>query len=99
MRASDLDVHVAPATDGRLVISLARDGHLLWRGLQDVAGRFETVDDPAHLRGVDPPTGELKWSARCDEIFGLPAGGKVNYETYACGVHPEDRHYLDGLPA
>ena len=59
VRASDLDVDVDLATDGRLVISLSRDGHLLWRGLQDVAGRFETVDDPAHLRGVDPPTGEL----------------------------------------
>jgi superfamily II DNA or RNA helicase len=59
VRASELDVGVEAAADDRLLVTLRRNGSLLWSGLQDVAGRFETVENPVNLRGVDPPTGEL----------------------------------------
>jgi PAS domain S-box-containing protein len=41
-----------------------------------------------------PPTGELKWSERCNEVFGLPRGTQPDYAMYVNGVHPEDRHII-----
>ncbi|HEV3410046.1 MAG TPA: ATP-binding protein, partial [Chthoniobacterales bacterium] len=41
-----------------------------------------------------PLTGELRFSARCKELFGLPPDAEVNYETYYNAVHPEDRHIV-----
>lgn len=46
-----------------------------------------------------PPTGELQWSNRCNEIFGLPLDSKVTYETYVAGVHPEDRQIIHEIVA
>ncbi len=41
-----------------------------------------------------PPAGVLRWSDRCNELFGLPAGTKPEYGTYLKSVHPEDRHVI-----
>ena len=41
-----------------------------------------------------PKTGEVRWSERCKELFGLPSDAPVNYDTYIGGVHPEDRHIV-----
>ncbi len=38
-----------------------------------------------------PATGELKWSARCKELFGLSPEAEVNFETFLRGLHPDDR--------
>jgi PAS domain S-box-containing protein len=41
-----------------------------------------------------PQTGELRWSDRCKELFGLSPGAPATYETYLAGVHPDDRHIV-----
>ncbi|NQE61708.1 PAS/PAC domain [Caulobacter sp. RHG1] len=41
-----------------------------------------------------PATGELDWDDRCRELFGLPPGAPVSYETaFLAGLHPDDRDY------
>ena len=66
------------------------------RKLQELEERVRLAVEAADVGTFDfyPPTGELTWSNRCNEIFGLPQGSKVNYETYVCGVHPDDRHII-----
>jgi PAS domain S-box-containing protein len=39
----------------------------------------------------DPLTGEMTWSDRCRELFGLPPDAKVDYAVFLAGLHPEDR--------
>ena len=66
------------------------------RKLQELEERVRLAVEAADVGTFDfyPPTGELTWSNRCNEIFGLPKGAKVNYETYVCAVHPDDRHII-----
>ncbi len=40
-------------------------------------------------------TGELIWSERCREIFGVPANRPVTYDQFLSLVHPEDREQLN----
>ena len=40
-------------------------------------------------------TGELDWSERCMEIFGIPAGTAMSYDKFLGTVHPEDRARVD----
>lgn len=42
-----------------------------------------------------PATGELRWSNRCNELFGLPPDSEVDYNVYLNGIHPDDRHIID----
>jgi PAS domain S-box-containing protein len=35
-------------------------------------------------------TGELVWSRRCKELFGLPADQEVSEEVFRRGIHPDD---------
>jgi PAS domain S-box-containing protein len=42
----------------------------------------------------DPATGELQFSDRSREMFGIPNELEVSYETYLAGIHPEDRHIV-----
>lgn len=39
----------------------------------------------------NPLTGELIWSARAKEIFGMPPNAPVDYNMYLNALHPEDR--------
>lgn len=39
----------------------------------------------------DTLTGDMTWSDRCKELFGLPPGAKVDYQVFLAGLHPEDR--------
>ena len=40
-------------------------------------------------------TGELDWSERCLQIFGIPAGTAMSYEKFLGVLHPEDRARVD----
>jgi PAS domain S-box-containing protein len=66
------------------------------RQLYELEAKVRLAVEAADVGTFDfyPPTGELTWSNRCNEIFGLPPNSKVDYETYVCGVHPEDRHII-----
>lgn len=59
--------------------------------------RLQTAVDAAGVGTWDfnPLTGELVWSARCKEIFGLPASAQVSYDDFLAGVHPDDRAATD----
>ena len=99
-----LETRIYPARDGIVIfradISERKANEERFREserkLQELEERVRLAVEAADVGTFDfyPPTGELKWSNRCDEIFGLPRGGKVNYESYALGVHPEDRHII-----
>ncbi|QMW00949.1 PAS domain-containing protein [Spirosoma foliorum] len=42
-----------------------------------------------------PLTGELIWSDRCKELFGLPATAEIDYTVFLQGLHPDDRALTD----
>jgi PAS domain S-box-containing protein len=66
------------------------------RKLKELEERVRLAVEAADVGTFDfyPPTGELKWSARCNEIFGLPLNADADYNAYVNGVHPEDRHII-----
>lgn len=41
-----------------------------------------------------PTVGVIRWSDRCNELFGLPQGSKPDYATYLEAIHPEDRRII-----
>src|SRR5438132_13057963 len=41
-----------------------------------------------------PAVGVIRWSDRCNELFGLPPGTKPAYGAYLEAVHPDDRHII-----
>jgi len=41
-----------------------------------------------------PSTGELQFSERSRQMFGIPPETKLTYETYLNAVHPDDRHIV-----
>jgi PAS domain S-box-containing protein len=99
-----LETRIYPASDGIVVFRAdisERKEHEQRIGeserkLQELEERVRLAVEAADVGTFDfyPPTAELQWSNRCNEIFGLSAGSKVDYETYVCGVHPEDRHII-----
>jgi PAS domain S-box-containing protein len=64
--------------------------------LHELEARVRLAVEAADIGTFDfyPSTGELQFSARSRQMFGIPAGAEVNYETYLEGVHPEDRHIV-----
>jgi PAS domain S-box-containing protein len=73
-----------------------REVRYLIQQLRESEERLRLAVESADVGTFDfyPPTGELQWSRRCNEIFGLPPQVKVTYETYVTGVHPQDRHII-----
>jgi len=55
--------------------------------------RLQTAVDAAGVGtwDLDVRTGELVWSTRCKEIFGLPATADITYDFFLECVHPDDR--------
>jgi PAS domain S-box-containing protein len=43
----------------------------------------------------DVRSGQLVWSERCCEIFGIHAGTEITYERFLSALHPEDRELVD----
>lgn len=46
---------------------------------------------------LNPQTGELLWSNRCNELFGLPDHSQVNYKIFLKQVHPDDRERVNSV--
>ena len=55
--------------------------------------RLQTAVDAAGMGTWDfnPLTGDLVWSDRCKEIFGIPRAEDVTYARFLENVHPDDR--------
>ncbi|HEY4283836.1 MAG TPA: ATP-binding protein [Chthoniobacterales bacterium] len=99
-----LETRIYPASEGVVIFRAdiserkAQDERIREseRKLQELEERVRLAVEAADVGTFDfyPPTGALQWSNRCNEIFGLPSGSKVSYETYVNGVHPDDRHII-----
>jgi PAS domain S-box-containing protein len=70
--------------------------HESQRKLKELEERSRLAVEAADVGTFDfyPPSGELRWSERCNELFGLPPDAKVDYETYIGAIHPDDRHII-----
>jgi PAS domain S-box-containing protein len=99
-----LETRIYPASDGIVIFRAdiserkeheerARESE---RKLQELEERVRLAVEAADVGTFDfyPPTGQLKWSNRCNEIFGLGPNEKVDYSSYVNGVHPDDRHII-----
>ena len=99
-----LETRIYPASDGIVIFRAdisERKAHEERireneRKLQELEERVRLAVEAADVGTFDfyPPTGQLKWSNRCNEIFGLSPGSKVDYATYINGIHPDDRHII-----
>jgi PAS domain S-box-containing protein len=66
---------------------------------KDAEERLRIAVQSANIGTWDfnPITGELQWSQRCREIFGIPPEQNVDYALFLERVHPEDRARIDQL--
>jgi len=64
--------------------------------LRESQERLQLATEAADVGTFDfyPNTGELQFSGRSRQMFGIPPEMKVTYETYLAGVHPDDRHIV-----
>jgi PAS domain S-box-containing protein len=99
-----LDTRMYPTKDGIVIFraditerkkqeQVAHEREAKLRESQD---RLRLATEAADIGTFDfyPNTGELQFSDRSRELFGIPTGMKVTYETYLEGVHPDDRHIV-----
>jgi len=89
------------ADDGRILgaISCWRDVTERKQSEQELAAAFEQLD--LALAGAEAgawdwniETGEITWSPRCREMYGLAEDESHCYETWIDRIHPEDRQRL-----
>ncbi|MBD2757658.1 PAS domain-containing sensor histidine kinase [Spirosoma validum] len=64
---------------------------------QAVENRLKLATESAKMGTWDfnPTTGELIWSDRCKELFGLPPTAFIDYNVFLNGLHPDDREQTD----
>ena len=99
-----LETRIYPAKDGIIIFraditerrkqeELAHEREAKLTESQD---RLRLATDAADIGTFDffPKTGELQFSDRSKELFGIPPEMKVTYDTYLAGVHPDDRHIV-----
>ena len=99
-----LDTRIYPTKDGIIIFradvteqkkqeELAYEREAKLRESQE---RLQLATEAADIGTFDffPGTGELQFSQRSREMFGIPSDVTVTYETYLSGVHPEDRHIV-----
>jgi PAS domain S-box-containing protein len=99
-----LETRIYPTLNGIVIlradITQRKDADALVREserkLKELEERVRLAVEAADVGTFDfyPPTGELTWSKRCNEVFGLTPHAKVDYATYVRGVHPDDRHVI-----
>jgi PAS domain S-box-containing protein len=72
---------------------LARERETKLRESQE---RLRLATEAADVGTFDfyPGTGDLQFSDRSRELFGIPPAMTVTYDTYLNGVHPDDHHIV-----
>jgi PAS domain S-box-containing protein len=66
--------------------------------LADSEARLRMANEAADIGtwDFDPQSGQLRWDAKCKELFGLPPDAEVSYEnSFLDGLHPDDRERAD----
>lgn len=99
-----LETRMYPTKDGMVIFraditerkkqeQLAQEREAKLRESQD---RLRLATEAADIGTFDfyPSTGELQFSERSRQLFGIPPSVEVTYETYLAGVHPDDRHIV-----
>ncbi len=99
-----LETRIYPARDGIVVFraditdrkekeARLRENELK---LHELEARIRLAVEAADIGTFDfyPITGELQFSERSRQMFGIPPGAAVSYETYLEGLHPDDRHIV-----
>jgi PAS domain S-box-containing protein len=83
----------ADITDQKKQEAMAHEREAKLRESQE---RLQLATEAADIGTFDfiPSTGELQFSDRSRQMFGIPPEMKVTYETYLNGVHPDDRHIV-----
>jgi PAS domain S-box-containing protein len=91
------DLRLAEELGRRAAIAL--ENARLYRESRESEERYRIAIQSANIGTWDfnPITGELQWSQRCREIFGVPPEQKVDYAIFLERVHPEDRERIDHL--
>lgn len=92
-----LETRIYPSADGIVIYRADMSGsHRQRQELQIAQERIRAAVEAADIGTFDyyPATGELRWSERCNELFGLPANSEPDYATYIEGIHPDDRHIV-----
>ena len=99
-----LDTRIYPTKDGIVIFraditdqkkqeELAYEREAKLRESQE---RLQLATEAADIGTFDffPGTGELQFSQRSREMFGIPSDVTVTYETYLSALHPDDRHIV-----
>ncbi len=99
-----LDTRMYPTKDGMVIFraditerkkqeQVAQEREAKLRESQE---RLRLATEAADIGTFDfyPNTGQLQFSERSRELFGIPDGMEVTYKTYLEGVHPDDRHIV-----
>ena len=100
-----LDTRIYPTKEGIVIFRaditerkeqerIAQDREAKLKESQD---RLRLATEAADVGTFDfyPNTGELEFSDRSRELFGIPPDKAITYETYLEGIHPDDRHIVD----
>src|SRR5207248_7391600 len=99
-----MDTRIYPSSNG-LAIYRADIGEMMeqQKRLRESEQRLHVAEERIRLalEAADvgifdyyPAVGVIRWSDRCNELFGLPAGTKPDYVTYLNAIHPDDRHII-----
>ena len=99
-----LDTRIYPTKNGIIIFraditerkkheELAREREVKLAESQD---RLRLATEAADIGTFDffPQTGELQFSDRSRELFGIPLEAEITYDTYLAGIHPDDRHIV-----
>jgi PAS domain S-box-containing protein len=64
--------------------------------LRESQERLQLATEAADIGTFDffPSTGELQFSDRSRELFGIPREMEVTYDMYLAGLHPDDRYIV-----
>ncbi|MFN2508351.1 MAG: PAS domain-containing protein, partial [Chthoniobacterales bacterium] len=99
-----LETRIYPAPDGVVVFRANINERKEQEALVDASDRKLQENETLLRLAVEaadagtfdyyPLTGELRFSVRCKELFGLSPEAEVSYATYIGSVHPEDRHVV-----
>jgi len=90
---SALDVAIRSRKRQYAVRDLLGEQKRIARSLSRSEESLRLAIDATHLGtwDYDLVEEELHWSARCKELFGLPANAKIDYQIFLSALHPEPR--------
>jgi PAS domain S-box-containing protein len=99
-----LETRIYPAKEGIVIFRAditeqkkqEAEAHEREAKLRESRERLQLATEAADIGTFDfiPNTGELLFSERSRQMFGIPPEVKMTYETYLNGVHPDDRHIV-----